>query len=371
MVPFLDLKTQYFQIKEEILAAVTKVLDSTQFVLGPEVKAFEEEFAQYVGAKFGVGVNSGTSALQLALLAAGVKAGDEVITVPHTFVATVAAIRYVGAKVVFQDIDRESYTMSPEGLEAAITPKTKVIMPVHLYGQPVDMDPIMAVARKHGVLVVEDAAQAHGARYKGRGCGSIGDLAGFSFYPGKNLGAYGEGGLTTTSNEAFLRTLRMLRDWGQEKKYHHELLGFNARLEGIQGAVLRVKLKYLEGWTEARRAVAKRYDEGLAGVAGVVLPKAYSDRRHVYHIYAVRVKDREGFMKFLADKGVSSAIHYPFAVHTLKGYSDLGYAPGDFPVAEQVASEVVSLPMYPEMTDEMVETVISVVKQWSATNKPS
>jgi dTDP-4-amino-4,6-dideoxygalactose transaminase len=365
MVPFLDLKTQYLQIREEILAAVTKVLDSTQFVLGSEVKALEEEYAAYVGAKAGIGVNSGTSALHLALLAGGVKPGDEVITVPHTFVATVAAIRYIGAKVVFVDIDPDSYTLDPGSLEAAIGPKTKAIMPVHLYGQPADMDPILEAAKRHGVLVVEDAAQAHGAKYKGRGCGSMGDLAGFSFYPGKNMGAYGEGGMVTTSNADYARTIRMLRDWGQEKKYHHDILGFNARMEGIQGAVLRVKLKYLEQWTENRRRVARQYDESLADAGHIVLPKNYADRRHVYHIYAVRVKDREGFMKHLADKGVQSAIHYPFAVHTLKGYADLGYVAGDFPVAERVASEVVSLPMYPEMTPEMVQTVIAAVKDWS------
>jgi len=368
MVPFLDLKTQYFGIRDEILAAVAKVFDSTQFVLGSEVKAFEEEFAAYTGAKFGVGVNSGTSALHMALLAAGVKPGDEVISVPHTFVATIAAICYIGAKPVLVDIDPESYTMDPAKLEAAITPRTKVIMPVHLYGLSADMDPIMAIAKRHGLLVLEDAAQAHGAEYKGRRCGSLGDMAGFSFYPGKNLGAYGEGGLVTTSDAEIARKVRMLRDWGQEKKYHHEMLGFNARMEGVQGAVLRVKLKRLEAWTEARRAVARRYDEAFAGLPGLIPPKVYTDRRHVYHLYVVRAKNRDAFMKFLLDHEVQSGIHYPFAVHTLKGYADLGYKAGDFPVAEQVAAEVVSLPMYPEMTDEMVQTVIAAVKKWSSAN---
>ncbi len=366
MIPFLDLKQQYQSIKPEIMAAIEKVLDSGQFVLGDEVKQFENEFAAFSQAKHGIGMNSGTSALHLALLACGVGPGDEVITVAHTFVATVAAIRYIGAHPILVDIDPESYTLDPTKLEAAITPKTKAIMPVHLYGQPADMDPILEIAKKHNLFVIEDSAQAHGAEYKGRRCGSMGDMSGFSFYPGKNLGAYGEGGLVTTQSDELAQKLRMLRDWGQEKKYHHVMVGFNARLEGIQGAILRVKLPLLEGWTEARRAVAKRYDAELAGLKHVVLPKAYSDRRHVYHIYAVRVKDRDGFMKFMSDEGVGTAIHYPFAIHTLGGYSDMGFKVGDFPVAEQVASEVVSIPMFPEMTDEMVVAVIAAVKKYDA-----
>lgn len=364
MVPFLDLKAQYQHIREEMLEAVSRVFESCQFILGDEVKAFEEEFARFSGAKLGIGVNSGTSALHLALLAAGVRPGDEVITVPHTFVATVAAICYAGARPVLVDIDPESYLLDPGQLEAAITPRTRAIVPVHLYGQPAEMDPILEMAHRHGLMVIEDAAQAHGAEYKGRRCGSLGDMAGFSFYPGKNLGACGEGGMVTTDNPDLAQTVRMLRDWGQERKYHHGMRGFNARMEAIQGAVLRVKLNYLDQWNEARRSIANRYDECLAGCSGVLLPKRLADRKHVYHIYAVRVKNREDFMKFLQEQGVQTAIHYPFAVHTLEGYADLGYRASDFPVAEQVAAEVVSLPIFPEMTPEMVDRVVAVVQAW-------
>ena len=260
MIPFVDLKAQYARIKTEVNAAIQGVLDSCQFTLGTEVAKFEEEFAAYSGAKRGIGVNTGTSALHLALLAADIGPGDEVITVPFTFVATVSAIYYTGATPVFVDIDPRTFTMDPAALEAAITPRTKAIMPVHLYGQSADMDPILAIARKHELLVIEDACQAHGAEYKGRRAGSMGDMACFSFYPGKNLGAYGEGGMVVTDNAEYARTIRMLRDWGAEKKYQHVLKGYNFRLEGIQGAVLRVKLRHLEAWTEARRAAAARYD---------------------------------------------------------------------------------------------------------------
>lgn len=261
VIPYLDLKAQYRAIKPEIDEAIGKVLESCEFVLGSEVARFEEEFAAYSGARHGIGVNSGTSALHLALLAAGVGPGDEVITVPFTFVATAAAVRYTGATPVFTDIDAQTYTMDPGGIEARITPRTKAILPVHLYGQPADMDPIMQIARRYRLTVIEDAAQAHGAEYKGRRVGSIGDLAIFSFYPGKNLGAYGEGGMVTTNNPEYNRTIRMLRDWGAERKYQHVLKGYNYRMEGIQGAILRVKLRHLEAWTEARRAHAAVYDK--------------------------------------------------------------------------------------------------------------
>jgi dTDP-4-amino-4,6-dideoxygalactose transaminase len=370
-VPFLELKTQYLSIKPDILAAVERVFDSTQFVLGKEVEAFEKEFAEFSGATFGVGMNSGTSALHLALLALGVGEGDEVITVPHTFVATVAAILYTQAKPVFVDIDPESYTLDPAQLEAAITPRTKAIMPVHLYGQPADMDPILEIAERHGIAVLEDAAQAHDAEYKGRRCGSLGHLAGFSFYPGKNLGAYGEGGMTTTRDAELNRKLRILRDWGQERKYHHEVLGFNARLEGVQGAVLRVKLPHLRDWTERRRSVAARYQLGLAELPHVKIPTVYEDRRHVFHLYVVLVEDRDHFMSYLGEHGVGCAIHYPFAIHLLPGYRHLGYREGEFPVSERVAAQCVSLPMYPEMTDEMVERVIEVVAAYRPAAVPA
>jgi dTDP-4-amino-4,6-dideoxygalactose transaminase len=291
MIPFVDLKAQYRSIKPEIDEAVARVLESGHFALGPEVAAFEEEFAAYCQAKHAIGVNSGTSALHLALLAAGIGPGDEVITVPHTFVATVAAIHYTGARTVFVDIDPRSFTMDPALIEAAITPRTKAILPVHLYGQMADMDSILEIARKHKLLVIEDAAQAHGAEYRGRRAGSLGDLGCFSFYPGKNLGAYGEGGMVVTNNPEYTRTVRMLRDWGAETKYEHMLKGYNYRLEGMQGAILRVKLRHLEAWTEARRAHATFYDELLTG-SGVKTPEAMPYARHVYHIYAVRTAQR-------------------------------------------------------------------------------
>jgi dTDP-4-amino-4,6-dideoxygalactose transaminase len=356
MIPFVDLKAQYSSIKDEIDEAVLRVLGSGQYVLGKEVATFEERFAAYCSTQHAVAVNSGTSALHLALLAAGVGPGDEVVTVSHTFVATVAAIRYTGATPVFVDVDPESYTMTVAQVEAKITKRTKVILPVHLYGQPADMDPIMEVAAKHGLLVVEDAAQAHGAEYKGRRVGGIGDLGCFSFYPGKNLGAYGEGGSVVTNNSEFDRTLRVLRDWGQEQKYHHNLKGFNYRMAGIQGAILAVKLQHLEAWTEARRRHAARYDE-LLGDTGLGLPAVLPYARHVYHIYAVRVPERDRFLEDLKTEGVQSAIHYPIPVHLQKAHADLGYGTGDFPHSEKAGNEVLSLPMFPELTDAQIEFV--------------
>lgn len=362
MIPFVDLKAQYATIKDDVNAAIQRVLESCHFTLGPEVVAFEEEFAHYCSAQYGVAVNSGTSALHLALLAAGVGPGDEVITIPFTFMATVSAIQYAGATPVFVDIDPETYTMDVKLLEGAITKKTKAVIPVHLYGQPADMDPLLAVARAHGLTVIEDAAQAHGAEYKGRRVGSLGDMACFSFYPGKNLGAYGEGGLVTTNDPSLTRTLRMLRDWGAEKKYEHVLKGYNYRMEAIQGAVLRVKLRLLEEWTEARRAAAARYNRAFDG-SGVQTPVAAPYARHVYHIYAVRTAQRARWQEQLHAKGVSTGIHYPIPIHLLPAFADLGHAAGSFPHSEKAAKEVLSLPMFPELSqqqiDETVEAVLS------------
>jgi dTDP-4-amino-4,6-dideoxygalactose transaminase len=360
MIPFVDLKAQYHSIKAEIDAAITHILENSQFVLGPEVNAFESEFAHYSGGAYAIGLNSGTSALHLAMLAAGIGPGDEVITVPFTFVATTATIGYTGAKAVFVDIDPVSFTMDPSLIEAAITPRTKAIVPVHLYGQSADLDPILEIARRHNLLVIEDAAQAHGAEYKGRRVGSIGDLGCFSFYPGKNLGAYGEGGAVVTNNPEFVRTIRMLRDWGAEKKYLHVLKGFNYRMEGIQGAILRVKLRYLEGWTEARGAHAAQYGKLLAG-SGVDTPQAMPWARHVYHVYAVRSKQRESLQQALQARDVQTGIHYPIPVHLLPAYAELGHRKGDFPHSEQAAEEVLSLPMFPEMTPAQIETVVEAV----------
>jgi len=361
MVPFVDLKAQYRAIKTEIDAAIGHILENSQFVLGPEVAAFESEFAHYTGGAHAIALNSGTSALHLAMLAAGIGPGDEVITIPFTFVATTAAIGYTGAKPVFVDIDPVSFTMDPSRIEAAITPRTKAIVPVHLYGQPADLDPILEVARRHNLIVIEDAAQAHGAEYKGRRVGSIADLGCFSFYPGKNLGAYGEGGAVVTNNPEFVRTIRMLRDWGAEKKYLHVLKGYNYRMEGIQGAILRVKLRYLEAWTEARRAHAVRYSQLLAG-SRVETPQAMAYARHVYHVYAVRSKQREALQKALQEREVQTGIHYPIPVHLLPAYSELGHRRGDFPHSEQAADEVLSLPMYPELTAAQIETVAEAVR---------
>jgi len=363
-VPFVDLKQQYLSIKEEVLSAVADVFDSTQFVLGTEVAAFEEEFANYCGAAQGVAVNTGTSALHLALLAAGIGPGDEVITVSMTFVATAAAVIYTGATPVFVDVDPVTYTMDPRQIEAAITPRTKAILPVHLYGQAADMDPILETARRHGLAVIEDAAQAHGAEYKGRRCGSIGDLGCFSFYPGKNLGAYGEGGMVTTNNPELARKIRILRDWGAEKKYHHVLKGFNYRMEGVQGAILRIKLRYLEVWTEARRVHALAYRKMLDD-AGLKLPVEAPGNRHVYHVFAVLAPQRDELMEGMRARGVQTGIHYPIPVHLLPAYADLEYAAGAFPVTERIASEELSLPMFPEMTEAQISEVSEAVLESS------
>lgn len=369
MIPFVDLKAQYAGIKDEVNAAIQGILDSCQFTLGAEVASFEEEFAAFSGAEIGIGVNTGTSALHLALLAADIGPGDEVITVPHTFVATVAAIRYTGATPVFVDIDPVTFTMDPGLIEAAITPRTKAILPVHLYGQAADMDPIAAISRKHGLVLIEDAAQAHAAEYKGRRVGSLGDMACFSFYPGKNLGAYGEGGMVVTSSAEYARKIQMLRDWGAEQKYQHVLKGYNYRLEGIQGAVLRVKLKYLEAWTEGRRQAAARYDKLLTG-SGYQIPVAHEHNRHVYHVYAIRTTNREAVQEHLQSRGVQSGIHYPIPVHLLPAHEDLGYRRGQFPHAESAADEVLSLPMFPELTEaqsaQVVDALMSVDVKSSA-----
>jgi dTDP-4-amino-4,6-dideoxygalactose transaminase len=362
VIPFVDLKAQYAAIKHEVLPAIEGILETCQFTLGSEVAAFEKEFAAYCHVQHAVGVNSGTSALHLALLAAGIGPGDEVITVPFTFMATVSSIDYTGAKPVFVDIEPRSFTMDPRLVEAAITPKTKAIMSVHLYGQPADMDPILAIAKKRGLLVIEDAAQAHGSEYKGRRAGSMGDLGCFSFYPGKNLGAYGEGGMVVTNNAEHARKIRMLRDWGAEKKYEHVLKGYNYRLEGIQGAVLRVKLRHLEAWTEGRRAAAARYDKLLAG-SGVKAPEAMPYSRHVYHLYAIRTQNRREWQEALNAQGIQTGIHYPYPVHLLPAFAGLGHRPGAFPHSEAAANEVLSLPMFPELTAAQCEEVVAAVRQ--------
>jgi dTDP-4-amino-4,6-dideoxygalactose transaminase len=362
LIPFLDLKAQYQQMKPEIDAAVLRAIDSGQFVLGPEVAAFEERFAAYCNVRHCLAVNSGTSALHLALLAAGVGPGDEVITVSMTFVATTAAILYSGARPVFVDVDPVTWTMDPKLIEAAVTPRTKAILPVHLHGLMADMGAIMEIARRHNLVVIEDAAQAHGAEYKGRRAGSIGDLGCFSFYPGKNLGAYGEGGAVVCNQPEFARRISLLRDWGQESKYNHVVPGYNYRMDGIQGAVLNVKMNYIEAWTEARRSVASHYDQWLEKCR-CRRPAPTPHSRHVYHVYAVAFERRDEAQKALQAAGISTGIHYPVPVHLQKAYANLGYGVGDFPITERLANELLSLPIYAELRLEQISKVVMALEK--------
>jgi dTDP-4-amino-4,6-dideoxygalactose transaminase len=359
MIPLLDLKAQYETIQDEMNEAIRRVLTSTQYILGPETGAFEDEFAAYCGANFAVGVGSGTSALHLALLAAGVGPGDEVISVSFTFVATAAAILYTGARPVFVDIDPATFTIDPALIAAAITPRTRAILPVHLYGQPADMRPIRDLAQRHNLIVIEDAAQAHGATYHDRRVGSIGDLACFSFYPSKNLGAYGEAGAVTTSDPEFAHRLRLLRDWGGKDEY--ALRGFNYRLDAIQAAVLRVKLRHLEAWNAARRALAGRYDDLLRGSA-VQIPAAPPGVHPVYHLYVIRAPRRDALRAALAGQGIAARIHYPIPIHAQPVYRDHVTCAGPLPHTEACAREVLSLPVYAEMPLPAVESVAGAIR---------
>jgi dTDP-4-amino-4,6-dideoxygalactose transaminase len=363
MIPFLDLKAQYRSIKAEVNEAITRVIEDCSFILGDAVESFEAEFARFCQAEFALGVNSGTSAIHLALVTAGVKPGDEVITVSHTFVATGAAIRNRVATPVLVEIEPRSYNLDPARLEAAITPRTRVIMPVHLYGQCADMDPILEIARRHDLIVIEDAAQAHGAEYKGKRAGSMGALACFSFYPGKNLGAYGEGGAVVTRDPELYKLAKMLRDHGSSRKYHHELVGYNYRLEGIQGAVLGVKLRYLDDWNAARRDHANTYRRLLAG-AGVGLPEEMEYGRPAYHIFPVFTPSRDRLQEHLKAEGIQTGIHYPIPVHLQPAHLDLGYGPGDFPITERAADETLSLPMFAELTMGQMETVAESISRF-------
>ena len=360
MIPMVDLQAQYASIKEEIDDAVLGVLASGRFALGPEVAAFEEEFAAYCGTEHGIAVNSGTSALHLALLAAGVGPGDEVITVPFTFVATTAAIRYTGATPVFVDIDPDTCTIDVDQVTEAVTPRTKAVIPVHLYGQPADLDPLLALSRRHGLTVVEDAAQAHGAEYHGRRVGGLGDLGCFSFYPGKNLGAYGEGGIVVTNDEVQACTVRSLRSWSEDQRYHHARPAFNYRMDGMQGAILRVKLRHLPAWTDARRQIAATYDRLLANT-GVVRPTTLPNARHVYHLYAVQTPHRDTLQQALETEGIQTGLHYPIPIHLQPAYADLGGQMGDHPRAEAAAKASLTLPVYPELPEEVPAKVAEVI----------
>jgi dTDP-4-amino-4,6-dideoxygalactose transaminase len=356
-VPFLDLHLQYATIREDLAAVWQRVLESAAFAGGPFVADFEKAFASFCGCEFALGVGSGTAALWLTLRGLGIGSGDEVITTPNTFVATAEAISFCGATPVFVDVDPQTYTMDPNLLEAALTPRTKAIIPVHLYGQPADMDPILAVAQRHGLPVVEDACQAHGAEYKGRKAGSLGHAGCFSFYPGKNLGAYGEAGAVVTNDAQLAEKIRILRDHGQTERYQHALIGWNDRMDGLQGAVLSVKLKHLEKWNEARRSHARFYARLLDGLEHVTIPREAAYARHVYHVYAVRVPRRDELAAALRQRDIWCGIHYPVPIHLQKAYEFLGHRPGSFPVAEQSARELLSLPMFPELTMEQIETV--------------
>lgn len=361
MIPFVDLKTQYLSIKDDVLREIAAVLENTHFVLGDHVARFEAEFATYSNCEHAIALSSGTAALHLAFLAASIGPGDEVITTPLTFCATVAAIEYAGAKPVLADVDPHRLTLDPKKIEACTTSRTKAIVPVHLHGRMADMDPIREICRKRGIMLIEDAAQAHGAEYRKQRAGSFGTMGCFSFYPGKNLGAYGEGGAVTTSDAKLAKTLRMLRDWGQEGKANHVLRGYNYRMDGVQGAVLGVKMRHIEAWTEARRRIAQRYDAAF-GALGLEIPANPADARHVYHVYAMRFDDRDGIRAALEARGVQTGIHYPKPVHLQPAYADLGYGPGSLPVSERASQRLLSLPMFPEMTDSQVETVIAAVR---------
>ena len=367
-IPLVDLKAQYESIKGEIRAAIERVLDHSAFILGPEVEGFEEEFARYCGAHHAVGTSSGTSALQLALLALGVKPGDEVITVSQTFIATVEAILHCGAKPVLVDIEDRYYTMNPALLEAAVTPKTKGIIPVHLYGHPADMDPILEIAKRKKLWVLEDACQAHGATYKGKRVGTLGQAACFSFYPGKNLGAYGEGGAVVTNDSELATQVKKLRNHGGLEKYKHEMIGFNARLEAFQAAILRAKLPHLDRWNELRREHARRYNSHFEKL-GFGLPKEAPYAKSVYHLYVVRVPDRDALNAHLNREGIGSLIHYPTPNHLLDCFKSLGYRTGDLPVTESVCEQVLSLPLFPELTKEQMETIVRTVESFLLTQR--
>jgi dTDP-4-amino-4,6-dideoxygalactose transaminase len=362
-VPYLDLPAQIRGVRKEIDAAIARTIDNCSFCLGPDVVQFEKNFAKFCGAEHCVAVNSGTSSLHVALLLLDIKPGDEVITTPFTFVATSWAISYVGAKPVFVDIDDATMNLDPKLIERAITPRAKAILPVHLYGHPFDADAILEICRKHKLPLVEDACQAHGAKYKGKTVGTFGVISGFSFYPGKNLGACGEGGALVTNNAAFAARARSLREHGSTVRYYHDEIGFNYRMEGIQGAVLGVKLKYLEKWTDERSRVAHRYHELLKDTP-LQLPREAAYAASAWHLYVVRHPRRDDLKKFLDENGVGCALHYPLPLHLQKCYAQLGHKPGDFPVAEKSARECLSLPIYPELTDAQIQRVAAVIKSF-------
>jgi len=362
-VPFGDMKTHYQQFKSDIDTAVNRVLASGHYILGPELEKFEKDFANFVGVNYAVGVSCGTEAIYLALAAMGVLPGDEVITVAHTAVPTINAISMTGATPVFADIDAKTYVMDVNSVESRITAKTKAIVPVHLYGQMVDMEPLMKLALKHRIPVMEDIAQATGALFKGAMAGTIGEYGAFSFYPSKNLGAFGDGGMVVTNSKENYELLLKLRNMGQSQRYHHDIVGINSRLDEIQAAILGAQLPYVHEWNARRREIAKRYDEGLKGLVTTPYEAAYG--QHVYHLYVIQTDNRDAMQKYLADKGVQCLIHYPIPGHLQKAYAFLGYKKGDLPVTEQAANHILSLPMFPELTNEQIDLVIAAVRDYA------
>ena len=362
-IPFLDLKAHHAPLVEEFNCAILDVIESSAFAGGPFVEKFEEEFAAFCGSSYAIGVGNGTDALWLALLALGIGEGDEVITVPNTFIATAEAIIRCKARPVFVDVDENTFTMDPDKLEKSLTARTKAIIPVHLFGQPADMDPILEFARAYGLFVIEDAAQAHGAEYKGRKAGTLGDAGCFSFYPGKNLGAFGEAGAVVTNNAELRKKIQVLRDHGQARKYYHTLVGWNCRMDGIQAAILSIKLRHLEEANLLRRERALQYNQAFAGIDGVATPFEADYARHVYHVYAIRVQERDELRRSLEEKGIGCGVHYPIPIHLQEACRSLDYTRGAFPVSENLADEFLSLPMFPELTEEQTEYVASCVSE--------
>jgi len=363
-IPLVDLKAQYLSIKEEIDEAIQRVLNKCNFIMGDEVKIFEEELASFCSAKYAIGVSSGTDALFLSLKAINIQPGDEVITVPNTFIATTEAVTMAGGKIIFVDIDEETFNIDTSKIESVITNKTRAILPVHLYGQAAYMDSIIDVAKKYNLKVIEDAAQAHGAEYKNKRVGTLGDIGIFSFYPGKNLGAYGDAGAVVTNDPDISHKIAMLRNHGRTKKYEHEYEGYNCRLDTLQAAILRVKLKYINSWNEARRNHASSYRKLLQNT-DIILPTEQNDNKHIYHIFAVRTADRDNLLNKLKNEGIGAGIHYPIPLHLQPAYRYLGYKKGDFPITEKCAREIISLPMYPELDEGKIKKIAEVINKFT------
>lgn len=365
MIPFVDLRAQYNSIKEEIDEAIQSVLNHSSFIMGEELKKFEEEFAQFCDVKYAIGVANGSDALTLALRACDICEGDEIITVPNTFIATTEAITQVGGQIVFVDIDPKTYTIDVSRIEEKITNETKAIIPVHLYGQSVDMDPILKIAKKYNLKVIEDAAQAHGAEYKGRKAGSIGDVACFSFYPAKNLGAYGDAGMVVTNDDEISKKVKLLRNHGRiTKKYEHEIEGYSSRLDNLQAAILRVKLRYLNRWNDKRRKSVEVYNRLLSEIDEIILPYEADYAKHVYHLYVIRTEGRDGLREVLKSSGIATGIHYPIPLHLQPAYNYLGYKEGNFPITEKTSQEILSLPMFAELTEEQIKEIFKVIRNY-------